>query len=351
MSGSHITIQLLPPAIQASDPSVRSQVHHDVDQHYAVSSPPPLHSERINLPVQGLSSIPLPVLTPFMSPQYLITLRSTYRSTSVNLAQTAFFGATLSYANLFTYIKPQPELLAWAASTFLVGAVGAGTMSFFGQFDSIWNEHSQVHSSSPYLNMQEASESTKDWLVGAYGWISCTLVLVGLGFLNLSMIVSVFKNGIYPSSNISYSLGGIASAGIFGILGSLGLVLGAWYVRYSTQTSIMRASGYVLLLFFIQSLESTFKSWKPLGIFSHLSSYMANMILKVNRVIVRLVSKHRHRKWVTSFTQVHHQNQNLLELLVMMFTRSRVYIYVYRGWTRFGGQFQADGFFSDLSHI
>ncbi|KAH9811260.1 hypothetical protein DFH28DRAFT_982704 [Melampsora americana] len=237
-ASQHITIHLLPP-------DHKEKGAYDANDHQFNSTAQPSHPRPLDLMSGGHSNLTdsLPILAPIMSPQYMITLRSTYRSTSITLAQSAFFGASLAYANLFTYVTPQPVFLAWAASTFVVGAVGAGTMSFFGQFDSIWNENSPTRSSA-YINGQEPQEVTGEWLVGAFGWISCALVFLGLLMLNLSMIVSAFKLDTHDAFSTTFNRVGIVTAGLFSITGSLSLIAGALYVRYRVNSPVMRASRF-----------------------------------------------------------------------------------------------------------
>lgn len=238
-TSQHITIHLLPPDLSSN----KEQGTYDTNDYQLNSTTESSRSRPLGLIHAGRPNLTdsLPILAPIMSPQYMITLRSTYRSTSITLAQSAFFGASLAYANLFTYVTPQPVFLAWAASTFVVGAVGAGTMSFFGQFDSIWNENGPTRS-SVYMNVQEPIEVTREWLVGAFGWISCALVFIGLLMLNLSMIVSAFKLDTHDAFSTTFNKAGIVSAGLFSISGSLSLMAGALYVRYGNNSPVMRAA-------------------------------------------------------------------------------------------------------------
>ncbi|KAG0149973.1 hypothetical protein CROQUDRAFT_130941 [Cronartium quercuum f. sp. fusiforme G11] len=241
MTGScqHITIHLVPP--DAHPIQGQAATHVDPSAHDDPSKASPLHTQGLMESKSPRNPSPFPILTPVLSPQYLITMRSTYRSSSITLAQMAFFGASLSYANLFSHLTPHPVLLSWAASSFVVGAVGAGTMSFFGQFDNIWNGDGR-NQNTAYVNTQTAMESTQDLIVGAYGWISCSLVLIGLALLNLSMVVPALKldSGIYNSA--TFTNRGIVAAGLFAIAGLLALSLGAMYVRYRVDLPIMRAS-------------------------------------------------------------------------------------------------------------
>ncbi|EGG00773.1 uncharacterized protein MELLADRAFT_111558 [Melampsora larici-populina 98AG31] len=232
---------LLPPDLSLN----KEQATYDANNQQYNSMATSSHPRPLDLMNAGRSNLTdsLPILAPIMSPQYMITLRSTYRSTSITLAQSAFFGASLAYANLFTYVTPQPVFLAWAASTFVVGAVGAGTMGFFGQFDSIWNDNRPTRSST-YMNAQEPQEFTGEWLVGAFGCISCALVFVGLVMLNLSMIVSAFKLDTHDAFSTTFNKVGIVTAGLFSISGSMSLMAGALYVRYRGNSPVMRASRF-----------------------------------------------------------------------------------------------------------
>lgn len=246
MAGStqHITIRLLPP-----DPT-RAQAQLGYDGPNAMVSPPQTACTMDNENPREFSSYP--ILPSTISPQYSITLRSTYRSTSITLAQVAFFGASLAYANLFNYVKPHPVLIAWAASSFVVGAVGAGTMSFFGQLDRIWKENGQTQNSK-YTDTPFGVEVSGDWLVVAYGWISCSLVMAGLALLSLSMVFSTFN---MDSKNVHVNKPGIISAGLFGVIGLLVLSLGALYVRYGVKSPAINAIGYRFV--FLQQIDLSF---------------------------------------------------------------------------------------------
>ncbi|CAH7677565.1 hypothetical protein PPACK8108_LOCUS12733 [Phakopsora pachyrhizi] len=200
---------------------------------------------------------------------YQITLRSSYKSTSATLAQTAFFGASLTYSHLFSYLPPEPSILAWSASFFLISATGAGMMSILGQIDGLWknfqpNSNDQKGNNSFYPHRRQRTESNRtvssigfnhriesvsELVVKVYGWISVSGALLGLGLLNISMVVGAFEVG-KPTEKSRQETNKITiiTAGIFSLFFSLNLVMGAIYIEYCFKPNLekqLQKLGYI----------------------------------------------------------------------------------------------------------